>query len=1099
MNGEALMLQEEYSAKIPALMLLANLGWEYLSPKEAMALRGGRDQVILTPILREVLTARQFVVQGKPHSLDKSGIDNLVGHLKRANLAEGLLKANEGIYHDLLYGISITQFIEGRATNQTISMIDWETPENNRFHYTEEMVIKRANSERDRIPDIVLFVNGIPFAVIEAKRPDQHGLRKPTIGEGISQMIRNQRNEEIPQLFIYTQLLLSINGLDGRYGTTGTPAKFWAKWNEEAMDEAALSEIKNRPVPLELQNRIFNDRPTKIREWYQTLTQAPLAVTGQDTLMISLLKKERLLEMVRSFILHDIKSGKIVARYQQYFGVKALLNRITQTDHEGRRQGGVIWHTTGSGKSYTMLFLSQALLQVKALKQCRIVVITDRVDLEGQLSQTFQSGGALVGKQDYYSAMVTSGRRLAEQIGRGNERIIFSLIQKFNTAAQLPECYNDSADIIVLIDEGHRSQGGENHQRMRSALPNAAFVAFTGTPLLKEDKTQNQFGSIIHAYTMEMAVRDKTVTPLLYEERKPKLDVNEAAIDHWFERITEGLTGSEAADLKRKFSRKGEIYRAEDRIRLIAYDVATHFNTNIDHGLKAQLACDSKEEAILYKKYLDEVGYFESAVVISPPDTREGNRDLDESSKPLVHEWWEKNVGGQDERDYTKGVIDRFEKDPNLKMLIVVDKLLTGFDEPQNAVLYIDKSLRNHNLMQAIARVNRLHEKKEFGLLIDYRGILAELDTAISDYQDLATRTQAGYAIEDIQGLYHEMSTEYRRLPMLYKKLWAIFDGVANKNDLEQLRRRLIPNLEQKNGYSIDHNQEIRDDFYEALSEFASCLKIALQSAGFYRDPRVTETLITEYKRALNNFTALRQIIQQDSGEAIDYDLYADKVKKLLDRYVAGVHIESSGNLYSLNRIKAEEKAYGEMSEDELKEHETEIRNKTDVIKTQITREIEDHMGDDPFAQEAFSRLLRKTIAEAEGLFDHPYKQLLLFEALKEDVDERRLDSIPKAIQGTSAGRYYGLFFKVVPSLLADGLENGSASEAKLLAFAKHISEIVDESIQYNSLDPDNIEKSIQKALLPKAFSYYQEEGLGLEQAKTLVELVKKSVRTGIQ
>ena len=350
------------------------------------------------------------------------------------------------------------------------------------------------------------------------------------------------------------------------------------------------------------------------------------------------------------------------------------------------------------------------------------------------------------------------------------------------TAAKLPECYNDSPDIIVLIDEGHRSQGGENHIRMKQALPKAAFVAFTGTPLLKEDKTTNKFGAIVHAYTMQRAVEDKTVTPLLYEERIPDLDVNERAIDTWFDRITANLSEEQRTDLKRKFAQKGQIYQSEDRIRLIALDIAEHFTQNIEEGLKGQIACDSKISAIKYKQFLDEAmailepeQQFETAVVISAPDTREGNTDVDEKSMPLVSKWWKDNVGSQDESVYTKQVISRFEDDPKLKLLIVVDKLLTGFDEPQNAVLYIDKPLKSHNLIQAIARVNRLHDKKKFGLLIDYRGILAELDTTIANYQDLANRTQGGFEIDDLLGLYSQMSSEYKRLPRLYQNLWAIF------------------------------------------------------------------------------------------------------------------------------------------------------------------------------------------------------------------------------------------------------------------------------------------------------------------------------------
>ncbi|MBO8124766.1 type I restriction enzyme subunit R domain-containing protein, partial [Klebsiella pneumoniae] len=227
----------------------------------------------------------------------------------------------------------------------------------------------------------------------------------------------------------------------------------------------------------------------------------------------------------------------------------------------------------------------------------------------------------------------------------------------------------------------------------------------TGTPLLKEDKTTNKFGPIVHAYTMQKAVEDKTVTPLLYEERIPDLDVNERAIDSWFERITEGLSDEQKADLKRKFARKGQVYSSDDRIRLIALDIANHFVKNIDDGLKGQLACDSKASAIKYKKYLDEAGLFESAVVISSPDSREGNTEIDESTTPEVTQWWKENVGSQNEQLYTQHVIERFEKDDSLKMLIVVDKLLTGFDEPKNAVLYIDKPLKGHNLIQAIARV----------------------------------------------------------------------------------------------------------------------------------------------------------------------------------------------------------------------------------------------------------------------------------------------------------------------------------------------------------------------------------------------------------
>ncbi len=742
--------QEEYSAKLPALALLTQLGWSFLSPDQALAARGGKyDQVVLRDILRTELEKRRFIFAGKEHALSAKSIDNLITEVCSPTLNEGLRNANERMYNHLMYGISVTEFVDGKKASPTVALIDWQNLSNNSFTFTEEFTVTRAGSIDNRRPDIVCFVNGIPLVVIEAKRPD--GKKGPTVTEGISQCLRNQRPDEIPHLFAYSQLLLSVNGYEGRYGTCETPEKFWAAWREEGLSLPEQHAIKNRNLSAEQLDQLFNHRKPADRRWYESwVAGGELSVTGQDELLISLLSPKRLFEMVRYFTLFDKKAGKVVARYQQVFGIKALIDRINTRRPSGAREGGVIWHTTGSGKSLTMVFLSKTLILHDDLKQCRIVVITDRVDLENQLSATFSSSGELADKKDKAAAMATSGRRLAEQIGHGKERIIFSLIQKFNSATKLPECQNSSPDIIVLIDEGHRSQGGENNIRMRQALPNAAFVAFTGTPLLKDDKTENKFGKIVHAYTMQRAVEDKTVTPLLYEERIPDLDINERAIDAGFQRITTNLTDEQRADLKRRYAQKGELYQASDRIQLIANDIATHFAKNIDAELNGQVACDSKASAIKYKKYLDEAqaqlpedSRFESAVIMSPPDSREGNTSVDESALPEVTQWWNENVGKEDEQDYTKRMIKRFaDNDDPLKMLIVVDKLLTGFDEPKNTVLYIDKPLKEHNLIQAIARVNRLHPKKEFGLLIDYRGILAELDTTLSKYQDLASRTQ---------------------------------------------------------------------------------------------------------------------------------------------------------------------------------------------------------------------------------------------------------------------------------------------------------------------------------------------------------------------
>ena len=1097
MNHALPRFQEEYSAKIPALTLLARLGWSFLSPAQALAARDGRSQdVVLRGILREELRKRRYWFAGQQHALTEQGLDTLINEVCQTSLNEGLLRSNQRQHGFLLDGHTITEFIDGKKASATISLIDWDNLANNRFDFTEEYSVLRQNGVDSRRPDIVCFINGLPIVVIEAKRPDGHHGKAPTVTEGISQHLRNQRPDEIPQLFSYAQLLLSISGVDGRYGTTETQAKFWAAWRDEDISEPEAANIKNQPLAAAVLQHLFAHRPSADLTWYQQLLAGgELAVTEQDRLIIGLLRPDRLLELIRYFMLYDQKVGKIVARYQQVFGIKRLLEQVQQKNVQGQRQGGVIWHTTGTGKSFTMVFLSKALLLTESLKQCRVIIVTDRIDLESQLSKTFASGGELSSAKDQKNAMMNTGRQLAKQIGQGNERIIFSLVQKFNTAAKLPECHNDSSDLIVLVDEGHRSHGGESHIRMRQALPNAAFVAFTGTPLLKDDKTTNKFGKIVHAYTMQRAVEDQTVTPLLYEERKPDLDINDRALDTWFERITANLTTEQKADLKRKYAQKGQVYQAEDRLRLIALDIAAHFSQNIPEGLKGQVACDSKLSAIKYNILIDEAialldpkAQFETAVVISAPDTREGNSSVDESGVPEVTQWWLKNVGNTDESVYTKSVIERFEKDPALKLLIVVDKLLTGFDEPKNTVLYIDKPLKSHNLIQAIARVNRLHDDKKFGLLIDYRGILAELDVTIGKYQDLAKQTQAGFEIEDLAGLYNQMSVEYKRLPSLYRTLWAIFKDVKNKQDLEQLRQVLIPKLVEQDGEWLDQHLKIREDFYEALSAFSTCLQVALQSMSFFEDQSFTDADRQHYKDTVKQLSGLRQLAKRDAGETVDYDQYTHQIKKLLDKHVVGVEVQTSLGVYQVGQLGGQQRPEDWSAE--------KTRNETDIIKTRVSKMIEQELRDDPYAQQTFSVLLRQAIEDAEKLFDHPIKQYLLFQSFEQTVQARKIDDLPTRLQGL---RYPQAYFGVFKLRLGELLQ--AADDAQIESWvdlALWIDQTVNAVVAENSINPQTIESELRKALLPTLFQRCKQLGEGMDQAKALVEGMVQIVRVGI-
>ena len=1077
---------EIYSSHVPALVTLVTLGWDYMSPAECMAARGGPQGVLLAPVLVAELRRRTFEYKGRTYPLSTNAIDQIVRELSSPALNEGLLTANEQIYNALTLGVTVTEFVDGKRHSVTVPIIDWGRPHANRFTVTEEMELLATDGVHARRPDVVGYVNGIPLLVIEAKRPDSGNPNKAMVDEGISQMIRNQGQDEIPQLFAYAQLLLSIGMTDGRYATMRTPKKFWARWREEVLDEALFKAIKNQALETEPREALLRDRLSDVKAHFTSLWSEEQEVTGQDRLLISLCSRDRLLDFTRIFMLFDRKAGKIAARHQQYFGIKALLERVRTMRPSGEREGGVIWHTTGSGKSLTMVLLCKALLLDETLKNCRVVVVTDRRDLEKQLAGNFLTGGAFgsgLADKDSAKAKVSSGRDLARRIGKGADRIIFTIINKFASASKLPECHNDSADMIVLVDEGHRSQGGENHERMRQALPKASYIAFTGTPLLKDDKTASKFGRIIHAYTMRDAVSDGTVTPLLYEERRPVLDINDTAIDNWFEKITLGLSEKQQSDLKAKYGKKGPVYGSGNRIDLIAWDIAVHFKTNfkdLDLGLKGQIATDSKLSAIRYKKALDATGLVTSAVVISSPDTREGHGEVDESELPEVLQWWKENVTGDPEA-YEKAVIDDFSTEGRPDLLIVVDKLLTGFDEPRNAVLYIDKPLKQHNLIQAIARVNRLHEQKKFGLLIDYRGILAELDAALIEYQNLADQTQGGFNIDDIDGLYANVSTEYKKLPVLHEKLWAVFASVRNRSDIEQYRQVLVPRYQDDDaGMSTDVHQKVREDFYEALTAFGMTLRTALATRSFFEDGAFSEVQIATYKRDLKFFSNLRRMAKQDAQETVDFNAYENQIRKIVDRYVIGEDVVSDGNLLVVNDLARQ-------APEDWGEEKT--RNETDIIRTRLTRTIEQDLVDDPYAQRHFSELLKAAIAEASALFDHPLKQYAIFKPIEEQVAERMVEGTPAAL---NANRHATAYFGIIRLAVGDGLALGPDAE-NFTAAALDIDSMVKTAVAENSLNPANVEAAIRKAVLPRLFSL-----TGLDLARSITNQVVEVTRVGL-
>lgn len=1079
---------EDYAAKLPALLLLQRLGYTYLTPDATLKLRRGKaSEPLLRDVLLQTLQEREFVWKGRRRKLSSNAVADIIRRVAAPPMVDGLLAASEILYQHLTLGITVTEFVEGQTASVTIPLIDWDQPGRNVFHVTDEFTMQNSAGTGQRVPDVVCFVNGIPLAIIEAKRPDPHNPKADMLGQAVSQHVRNQRLEEVPALYGYAQLLLAVDSREGRYGTTGTPSKFWALWREEEISDAEFTEIKNRALAEDERAAQFGHRPSEMAGYFREIEQQGLAVSGQDKLIVSLLRPDRLLTLARRFVVYDRVKGKLVARYQQFFGVRRLAERVQQRTPDGGRQGGVIWHTTGSGKSLTMVLLAKALILEPELRQCRFIVVTDRVDLEQQLAREFVNTGAFGTARKLEDVKATTGSQLAKRIGKGNDRILFSIVDKFRAATKLEDCKNPSENLIVLVDEGHRSHGGETHERMRQALPNAAYVAFTGTPLLKDEKTAQRFGGIVHAYPMQQAAEDKAVAPLLYEERRPDLVINDEAVDAWFDRLAMGLTDEQRADLKKKYGKAGAVHGADGRIELIAHDLSLHFRANVTNGLKAMLATDSKRSALRYKKYLDEIGLVTSAVVISAPDTRENHETIDDESLPEIQQWWKDHVGGRGEKAYTEDVKTRFKQSDNPELLIVVDKLLTGYDEPRCAVLYIDKPLKQHNLIQAIARVNRLHDAKEFGLLVDYRGILKELDVTIDAYRQMQENSAGGYDADDLVGLYSQVSAEYKQLPRLHKAVWAFFSSVKNKGDQEQYRQVLMPKYaKDENDESYDTRAKLRDEFEDALRAFANCLQVALGSAGIYQDTAFSEADIETYKRDLDFFNRLRRIARSDAGLRVDYTVFDARIKAMIDKHVLGVGVKEPEGVYRLDQVLDPEI---ENDSDPESWSEDKARNQADLIRARIKRTIDETLDDDPFRKKAFSALLNEAIEQAESLFEHPHTMFALFRDTEAQMQAGEVPGLPPELR---AEPYPAKYFGVIKLVLDDEFPTADDAVAEYVAYARELDATISRLVGEHSVNPVDLEKAVRKALLPGLF-----KRMGMERASQAVEQIIHVIRVG--
>lgn len=982
---------EDLSSLLPAVSLLDKLGYRYLTPAENLALRSGRtSKLILESVLREQLRKFNAITfKGKQYAFSDSNIQKAVQALADIPF-DSLMNTSEQVYDLLTLGKSLEQTIDGYTKSFSLHYIDWKQPENNVYHVCDEFVLERRNSKLTRRPDVVLFVNGIPLAVIECKRPDL----KDAVEEGISQHLRNQRSDEIPELFTYAQVLLSVSQNKALYGTTGTPAKFWAIWKEEdqAGQEKRLYELVNQPVSELLKARLFAERDERQRCTMETFWQSGECLPSpQDKAMHSLLRPERLLELVYQYIVFDNKEKKI-CRYQQYFAVGATLARVTQRKGDSQRPGGVIWHTTGSGKSLTMVMLAKALVLAPDITNPKIVLVTDRVDLDDQIYRTFHACGKPV-------IQAKTGEHLIELIAHNKASIITTIIDKFESASRKRKISDEGSNIFVLVDESHRSQYGVSHAKMQNVFPNACYIGFTGTPLLKKEKTTAaKFGGFIHKYTMNQAVADGAVTPLLYEGRMSELHGDQAQIDKWFERITKDLTPEQKADLKKKFRREEELSKSEQRIAEIAYDIGQHFKTNFQGtGKKGQFAVSSKAMALRYKKYFDEFGDVTADVVISPPDTREGNKSVDENTLGEVQAFWKSMMAkyGSDEK-YQTSIINAFKYSDDPEILIVVDKLLTGFDVPRNSVLYLDKRLREHNILQAIARVNRLFEGKDYGLIIDYRGIFGELNEAIDTYAALENE---GFDPEDIEGTLTDITEEIKLLSQRHTNVWEVFKEVDNQKDLEAMQRHLEP-------------EDRRQLFYERLAVFAKTLQLALANAKFQDE--TPEKKIARYKDDLKYFLNLRQAVKQRYGEAVDYSSYEQQIRNMVNKYIGADAVKQLIEPVNVFAIDAFEHEIDSIEGDAAK---------ADAIASRVKKTITEKMEEDPALYKRLSELIDEAIAEhrAKRLSDMEY--LKRIRRLLDELRGKSSSDLPDILnQRDEAKAYYGVIQEPLASYSVPGV-----------------------------------------------------------------------------
>jgi len=883
-----------------AMKVLEKLGYQYIPRSQAEAWRGRLSNVLFPEVLRDFLHRQSFTYRGKQTPFSDRSIGKAINDID-VPLVSGLMSASKSIYDMLISGNSYEEDLyDGGHQSFDLKFIDWEHPENNIWQVTDEFSVERANGKYVR-PDIVLLINGIPLVVIECKKSGVE------VEQGIGQNIRNWQPDYIPHLFKYAQIVMAMNPNTVKYGTCGTLAEYFNIWREK-------------------DNQWQEERCKNVCEG---------AITEQDRVIVSLLSKDRLLELIRYFILYD-NNVKKVARYQQYFGIQKAIRRIKGEDDKNTR-GGVIWHTQGSGKSLTMVMLVKKIIADPEINNPRFVLVNDRINLDKQLRDNFA-------KTQLSPARAKTGKGLIALLNNKEETIITTLINKFDTVAKSRIKIEDE-NIFLLVDESHRSQYGQFHTFMTDVLPNAIKIGFTGTPLLKKDKfnTYKKFGPLIDRYPIDRAVEDGVIVPLVYEGRIILQDVPNDKIDDYLKYIIAPLNPVQQEDMKRKWSRFSPLAQTRQRIDMVAFDIHEHFMSYAKpKGFKAMLAASSRAAAIDLHKSMKKLGGVKTAVVISPENIKD-DEDLTTENKEKIRAFFKEEVEplfGNNYDEYEDWAKNSFVGGEDVDMLIVKDMLLTGFDAPIAAVLYVDKSMKEHSLLQAIARVNRVYPGKDLGLIVDYWGIFSKLNSAIDMYSDEKSGMD-GYDQQDIENAVLGAEDQKSKLVRAHQELWAVFEGKEfDRNSSECWQSVLADN-------------DLRKIFYERLSVFSRLLDLAMGSYALYQ--AVGHENIQDYKRDLLHFQKLRGAVLLRYSEKIDFSKYEDGIRSLLNNFV----------LSEPSRIIVEPVSIHDTEgmQQQLEKLDSKAA-KGDAIRTRMKGELETYRYDDPLLYKRFSDQVKETLAE---------------------------------------------------------------------------------------------------------------------------------------